>query len=77
MIPPPRPRCECCGVFVAFGWRRCHRCIDLPSPKQIAERAAEVRAGWSPTEAARRLVCPVQHVEAPVFPDDIFGPLVR
>ncbi len=77
MIPPPRPHCECCGVFVYPGHRRCFRCLTLPSPKQIAERAAEVRRTWSSSERAKRAGCPHQHVVAPVFPDDIFGPLVR
>ncbi len=74
MKPPPRPRCEVCGVFVAFGWRRCPRCVGFPSPAEIADRAAEVRRTWSASERAKRVGCPQQHVVAPVLPDDLFRP---
>ena len=69
MSLPPRPRCEVCGVFVHFGWRRCPRCIDLPSPAEIAARAAEVRRTWTARERARRAVTPREPVSIPVLPD--------
>lgn len=31
-----------------------HRCTPIPSPAEIAERAKEIRQGWSVTEHARR-----------------------
>ncbi len=72
-----RPTCECCGCLIHPGHRRCFHCLTLPSPAEIAARSAEVQAGWSDAERAKRAGCPHQHVVAPVFPDDIFGPLVR
>ncbi len=69
MKATPRPRCEVCGVFVYPGQRRCFHCLTLPSPAEIAERAAEVRRTWTARERARRAVTPREPVSIPVLPD--------
>lgn len=38
-----------------------------PTPKQIAERSAEIRAGWTPTQEASRLAISTQGWTAPVY----------
>jgi hypothetical protein len=43
-----------------------YRAPDDPTPEEIAERCAEIRAGWSEAERRRRLVTPEEPLEAPV-----------
>jgi hypothetical protein len=45
-----------------------------PSPEEIAERCAEIQAGWSEAERLRRLVYHAPVLEAPVV---VVADLVR
>lgn len=46
-----------------------------PTPEQIEERAATIKAGWSPeTEIRRRVASPAAAIQALCYPDDVFGP---
>ncbi len=62
-------KCEICGWPLPRGLTRCPGCIGLPSPAEIRERAAAIRAGWSRHEMAKWTGSPRQPVEIPKFPD--------
>jgi len=50
-------KCRCCGM--ACVKTRCARCFEasryMPTPEQIAEAAAKIRAGWSWTQLLDRI----------------------
>lgn len=69
MIRPTKPYCFACGHqrrstrVVVINGVSCDMCDMCPTPAEIRERAAAVRAGWDDLEhEARRLGISRQHV---------------